>query len=56
VTTGEGMRPGCLMKILEAEQWLKGTSFRKVAFLQRQGERTASVPHPGAQKVERHDA
>jgi hypothetical protein len=23
VTTGEGMQPGCLMKILEAERWLK---------------------------------
>jgi hypothetical protein len=29
------MRPGCLMKILEAERWLKGTNFREVAFLQR---------------------
>ena len=35
MTTGEGMRPGCLMKILEAERWLKGTNFREVAFLQR---------------------
>jgi hypothetical protein len=34
VTTGEGMQLGCLMKILEAEQWLKGTNFREVAFLQ----------------------
>jgi hypothetical protein len=56
VTTGEGMRPGYLMKIHEAERWLKGTSFREVAFLQRQGGRTVSVPHPGAQKVERRDA
>jgi hypothetical protein len=24
------MQPGCLMKILEAERWLKGTNFRKV--------------------------
>jgi hypothetical protein len=32
VTTGEGMQPGCLMKILEAERWLKGTNFREVAF------------------------
>jgi hypothetical protein len=31
VTTGEGMQPGCLMKILEAERWLKGTNFREVA-------------------------
>jgi hypothetical protein len=56
VTTGEGMRPGCLMKILEAERWLKGTNFREVAFHQRQGGRIASVPHPGARKVERRDA
>jgi hypothetical protein len=35
VTTGEGMQPGRLMKILEAEGWLKGTNFREVAFLQR---------------------
>jgi hypothetical protein len=34
VTTGEGMQPGCLMKILEAERWLKGTNFHEVAFLQ----------------------
>jgi hypothetical protein len=57
VTTGEGMQPGCLMKILEAERWLKGTNFREVAFLQRQqDESDASVPHPGAQKVEGCDA
>jgi hypothetical protein len=55
VTTGEGMRPGCLMKILEAERWLKGTNFLEVVFLQRQGGRIAGVPHPGARKVERHD-
>jgi hypothetical protein len=56
VTTGEGMQPGCLMKILEAERWLKGTNFHEVAFLQRQGGRSAGVPHPGARKVERHGA
>jgi hypothetical protein len=56
VTTSEGMRSGCLMKILEAERWLKGTNFHEVAFLQRQGGRAASVPHPGAQKVERCNA
>jgi hypothetical protein len=55
VTTGEGMRPGCLMKILEAERWLKGTNFLEVASLQRQGGRIAGVPHPGARKVERRD-
>jgi hypothetical protein len=57
VTTGEGMQPGYLMKILEAERWLKGTNFREVVFLQRQqNESDASVPHPGTRKVERRDA
>jgi hypothetical protein len=56
VTTGEGMQPGRVMKILEAERWVKGTNFHGVAFLQRQGRRIAGVPHPGARKVERHDA
>jgi hypothetical protein len=50
------MQPGRLMKILEAERWLKGTNFHEVAFLLRQGGRTAGVPHPRARKVERHDA
>jgi hypothetical protein len=31
VTIGEGMQPGCLMKILEAEQWLKGGNLHEVA-------------------------
>jgi hypothetical protein len=30
------MQPGCLMKILEAERWLKGANIREVALLQRQ--------------------
>jgi hypothetical protein len=48
VTAGEGMQPGCLTKILEAERWLKGTNFREVVFLQRQQDgRTAGAPHPG---------
>jgi hypothetical protein len=34
VTIGKGMQPGCLMKILEAERWLKGANFREVALLQ----------------------
>jgi hypothetical protein len=56
VTTGEGMRPGCLMKILEAERWLKGTNFREVAILHRQQDKSdASVPHPWARKVEGRD-
>jgi hypothetical protein len=57
VTIGKGMQPGCLMKILEAERWLKGTNFREVAFLQRQqDESNMGAPHPGARKVEGRDA
>jgi hypothetical protein len=32
VTTSEGMQPGCLMKILEAERWMKGTNFSASKF------------------------
>jgi hypothetical protein len=56
VTTSGGAQPGCVMKILEAERWLKGTNSHGVAFLQRRGGKTAGIPHPGAWKVERHDA
>jgi hypothetical protein len=56
VTTDAGVHPGCMMKILEAERWLKGTNFHEVVFLQRQGGRIAGVPHPRARKVERHNA
>jgi hypothetical protein len=47
VTTGEGMRPGCLMKILEAERCLKGTNFHEVAFLQRKAEGLRVFPIRG---------
>jgi hypothetical protein len=57
VTIGEEMQPGCLMKILEAERWLKGTNFREVALLQQQqDESNAGAPHPGARKVEGRNA
>jgi hypothetical protein len=47
------MQPGHLMKILEAERWLKGTNFREVAFLQRrQDESDSGAPHPGARRWE----
>jgi hypothetical protein len=50
------MQLGCLMKILEAEQWLKGTNFREPAFLQRQQDKSdAGAPHPRARKVEGRD-
>jgi hypothetical protein len=57
MTIGEGMQPGCMMKILEAERWLKGANPRKVMLLQQQqDEGNASAPHPGARKVEGRDA
>jgi hypothetical protein len=56
VTTSGGVQPGCVMKILEAERWLKGTNSHGVAFLQRRGGKTADLPRPGAWEVERHDA
>jgi hypothetical protein len=34
MTIGEGMQPGCMMKIREVEQWLKGAKPRKVVLLQ----------------------
>jgi hypothetical protein len=57
VTIGKGMQSGCLMKILEAGRWLKGTNFREVVFLQRQQDKSdADAPHPRARKVEGRDA
>jgi hypothetical protein len=46
------VQPGCMMKILEAERWLRGTNSRGVAFPQRRSGKTAGIPHPGAWKVE----
>jgi hypothetical protein len=57
VTIGEGMQPGCLMKILEAKQWLKGANLHEVALLQQQkDESNAGAPHLGARKVEGRNA
>jgi hypothetical protein len=47
VAAGGGVQPGCLMKILEAEQWLKGTNSHGVASLQRWSEKTAVSPIRG---------
>jgi hypothetical protein len=47
VTAGGGVQPGCMMKILEAERWLKGTNSHGVAFLQRGGGQTAVSPIRG---------
>jgi hypothetical protein len=58
MTIDKGMQPGCLMKILEAERWLKGTNFREVALLQQQQQDKSNTgaPHPGARKVEGRNA
>jgi hypothetical protein len=51
------MQPGCLMKIFEAEQWLKGANLHEVALLQQQQDKNnAGAPHPGDRKVEGHNA
>jgi hypothetical protein len=51
------MQSGCLMKILEAERWLKGANPREVVLLQQQqDEGNVGAPHPRARKEEGHDA
>jgi hypothetical protein len=46
-----------MMKILEAERWLKSANPREVALLQRQQEEgNTGAPHPGARKVEWRNA
>jgi hypothetical protein len=47
VTAGGGVQPGCMMKILEAERWLKGTNSHGVASLQRRGKKTTGIPPSG---------
>jgi hypothetical protein len=57
MTIGEGLQPGCLMKILEAERCLKSANPRGVALLQRQqDEGNTGAPHPEARKVEGRNA
>jgi hypothetical protein len=57
MTIGEGLQPGCLMKILEAERCLKSANPHEVALLQQQQEEgNTSAPHLGARKVEGHNA
>jgi hypothetical protein len=47
VTAGGGVQPGCMMKILEAERWLRGTNSHGVALLQRGGGKAAGTPPSG---------
>jgi hypothetical protein len=56
MTIGEGLQPGCMMKILEAERWLKSANPHGVALLkQQQKEGNAGAPHLGGRKVEGRD-
>jgi hypothetical protein len=34
MTIGEGLQPGCMMKILEVERWLKSDNPHEVVLLQ----------------------
>jgi hypothetical protein len=56
MTAGGGVQPGCMMKILEAERRLKGTNSHGVVFPPTTRRKDCGHPHPGAWKVERHDA
>jgi hypothetical protein len=57
VTANGGLQPGCVMKILEAERWLKSANLHEAALLQRQQEQgDAGAPHLGARKVEGRNA
>jgi hypothetical protein len=57
MTIGEGLQPGCMMKILEAERCLKNANPRGVALLQQpQEEGNTGAPHPGARKAEGRNA
>jgi hypothetical protein len=38
MTTGGGLQLGCMMKILEAERWLKSANLHEVVLLQQQQE------------------
>jgi hypothetical protein len=57
MTIGEGLQPGCMMKILEAERCLESANPRGVALLQQQQEEgSTGAPHLGAPKVEGRNA
>jgi hypothetical protein len=47
------MQPGYVIKILEAERWMKGADLHEATLLQRQREQgSTSAPHLGARKEE----
>jgi hypothetical protein len=47
VTAGEGVRPSCMMKILEAERWLKGTNSHELRSSNEGAERRRIPPIRG---------
>jgi hypothetical protein len=56
MTIGEGMQPGCMMKILEAERRLESANPHEVALLKQQQEEShTAMPHLGARKAEGND-
>jgi hypothetical protein len=57
MTIGEGLQPGGMMKILEAERCLKNANPHEVVLLQQQQEEgNTGAPHLGARKVEGRNA
>jgi hypothetical protein len=56
MTIGEGLQPGCMMKILEAERRLESANPHGASLLQQQQEEgDKGAPHLGARKGERRD-
>jgi hypothetical protein len=56
MTIGEGLQPGCMMKILEAERWPKSANHHEVVLLkQQQKEGNTDAPHLGARKPKGRD-
>jgi hypothetical protein len=57
MTNGEGIQPGCMTKILEAERRLESANPHELTLLkQQQEESRTGAPHLGARKVEGSDA
>jgi hypothetical protein len=56
MTIGEGMQPGCMTKILEAERRLESANPHELALLKQQQEEShTGAPHLGTRKVEGSD-
>jgi hypothetical protein len=56
MTIGEGMQPGCMTKILEAERRLESANPHELALLKQQQEEShVGAPYLGTRKVEGSD-